>query len=445
METLFNSLAAASGEIGVIFSSLKRRVKPETCMNEELVLAEFGTFDVENYGDLVYPILLERMVRQRQKALNISKFSLMGSNSLQNSGYDSQPIQSLFSSSGAKPHTLIVGGGDLLRTDWNTVAGHYRSICREQRQMLLGSKLRRLLGMRQREPADPDGDFRRRHMNYAAVGPFIIEPVGASMIGSVVYCSCGVPFPFDEKIKNSVAATLKKSIFIYVRDHVSAKALQQAGVTREIHAAPDLIVALSDFFDAAAERDKGRRILQQHGVDLQRRVLCVQSYPQPPEANAALVSQLTTYQKRTGCEVVLLPLGWCHGDREYLQQVAQESRCAFKYVELNSIFDMMAALAACDVFMGTSLHGNITAFSFGIPHLFGPIQVAKREGFLEIANLPPDLKLDSWSEANQKLDVATGLGAGFFATRARAARRRVHEVFDLLFRAVTPAAPRSNA
>jgi polysaccharide pyruvyl transferase WcaK-like protein len=45
------------------------------------------------------------------------------------------------------------------------------------------------------------------------------------------------------------------------------------------------------------------------------------------------------------------------------------------------VFDMLAIIAASDVFVGTSLHGNITAFSFGIPHVFGPCRSLKSTAF----------------------------------------------------------------
>jgi hypothetical protein len=409
--------------------------RPSSAMGS-CILGEFGTFDVQNYGDLLYPILFEKMFQQRNETRIIHKFSLMGSKSLQNSGYDTRPVGKLFSSRLGQPHTLIVGGGDLLRTDWDVMASHYRSLyLPRQKQSPLSGWLR-LFKRRRNLSAETDRKFRRQHMNYPAVGPFIIEPGGDSDIKSVAYCSCGVPFPFDEQLKQRVAGAFDKSTFIYVRDHTSENALIQAGVTRKIHVAPDLIVTLSDFFDAAAERKKGRAVLQQRGVDIGRRILCFQSNPQSPDNSDELARQLKTYQARTGCVVALLPLGWCHGDREYLSQLAQDSRGAFKYIELDSIFDIIAVLAGCDVFLGTSLHGNITAFSFGIPHLFGPIPVVKCGGFIEMANLPPDLKLGSWAEINQKLDFAAGLGEEFLVARAIIAKQQVHKAFDLLFRTV---------
>ncbi|MDB6121515.1 MAG: hypothetical protein JWQ71_508 [Pedosphaera sp.] len=408
-------------------------------MNGKSALAHFGAFDMENYGDLLYPMIFEQMLRKRGEARQIQQFSLMGSESLQDSGYSTRPLQQLFSFWRKQPHRLIVGGGDVLRTDWNLVASHYQSSRLPRKRPTLRFKLRQWRRHLLKQPLDEIGKFRYQYMNYSAVGPFIIEPRRFSNPKSVAYCSCGVPFPFEKKVRHLVARAINQAVFVYVRDRQSRQTLVNAGVTREIHVAPDLIVALSDFFDPSVERKKGRDLLQQAGVDIRRNILCVQSNPQPPETNEELLQQLMAYQKRTACEVVLLPLGQCHGDNAYLRQLAQASGGIFKYLELDSIFAMIATLAACDVFIGTSMHGNITAFSFGIPHLFGPIPAAKCEGFLDVVNLPLELKLKSWTEINQKLDVVTGMKGQYFADRASVAKQRVNQTFDLLVQAVANA------
>ena len=83
-----------------------------------------------------------------------------------------------------------------------------------------------------------------------------------------------------------------------------------------------------------------------------------------------------------------------------------------------------------------SLHGNITAFSFGIPHVFGPLPVAKAEGFLNVTKLPVELKMGSWSELNDKIDNAVMLGRDFFSTKASEAKARVYEVVDEMMRRI---------
>jgi Polysaccharide pyruvyl transferase len=400
-------------------------------MNRNPVLGQLGTFDVENYGDLLYPVLFKKMLEQRRKNGEVTKFSVRGSDCLQDSGYRSRPVSRLFSSRSEQPHSLVVGGGDLLHTEWDTVVSYYRSLCEEEGEKLVPNWWRRKMMKFQKKSWTADTEFRRRYLDYSSIGPFMIRPDERN-IKSVAYCSCGVPSPFNETIRQEITDTFNDAQFIYVRDHRSKDNLTSAGVTNEIHVAPDLVVALSDFFDATSERQKGRDILRQRGVDVDRRILIFQCNRQSPEHIDVIVAQLKSFQSRDGCEVVLVPLGGCHGDREYLKEITDRSGGTFHYVPLRSIFDIISVLASCDIFLGTSMHGNITAFSFGIPHGFGPINLKKREGFLDVVCLPEDLKTDSWNDLYLLLDRLGDLDRDFFKTRADAAKLRVHAVFDKL-------------
>jgi hypothetical protein len=142
---------------------------------------------------------------------------------------------------------------------------------------------------------------------------------------------------------------------------------------------------------------------------------------------------LNQYRQKNGFEVALLPLGFCHHDDIFLKGLAAQSRGALKYIDVSSVFDMISVIAASDVFVGTSLHGNITAFSFGIPHLFGPLPVSKIDGFLSLVESPQELKLRSWTELNSKLEMVTGMDRAIFSKYSDTARARVHRVVDDLF------------
>ncbi|MDQ2856335.1 MAG: polysaccharide pyruvyl transferase family protein, partial [Acidobacteriota bacterium] len=272
--------------------------------------------------------------------------------------------------------------------------------------------------------------FRTQWMNYPAVGPFLINPENLPKGGVISYISCGVPHDFEATTRDNVRRAFDQARTIYLRDEQSAEKLRRAGVHRAIHVAPDLTVTLSDQFNYADQAKRGREILVRLGVENDRLILCFQSQPYPGFSAAEILRELKRYIERTGSAVVLLPTGYCHGDHEFLQNLASQSGGTLKYAGVSSIFDMMAVIASSDVFVGTSLHGNITAFSFGIPHLFGPLPVAKSEGFLSAANLPRTLKLGAWSEINERIDMAQGLGREFFAQRAREAKAKVYSVVD---------------
>ena len=402
------------------------------------IISHLGTFDVENYGDLLYPIIFRRLLQQRYAGPRILQYALLPGEAPQEVGFENYAVRSLFAAERAEPVKLVVGGGDILRTDWNLVAMHYG---RKSRMSYGG--LRRSIGLTGRlgywlrrylPPLKVNtfyaNRFRTRWMNYPAAGPFLINPQDLPRGSVVSYVSCGVPHDFAPSESETVKRTLDQSLSVYLRDEQSAEKLRQAGVHRKIHIAPDLAVILSDQFRYADEARKGRQILSRFGVKTDGPILCFQSQPYPGFLVEDIARQLKRYRERAGSDVVLVPTGYCHGDHEFLQSLSKQSGGAFKYADVHSVYDVISVIAACDIFVGTSLHGNITAFSFGIPHLFGPLPVDKAAGFLRVTNLPLELKLGSWSEINDRIDMAVGMGRSFFSERAQTAKARVYKVID---------------
>ena len=383
------------------------------------MICQLGTFDVENYGDLLYPIVFRHLVQKKDPTLQVRLYSLRAGESLRQSALTTESIRSLFAKEHSGLRTLVIGGGDILRTDWDLMARHYGRRSRVSIPSV-------------RNSIDSFGArrFRARWMNYPAAGPFLIDPNDLPGESRAAYVSCGVPHDFAASEIDRVKRTLGNASFIGLRDEDSAEKLLRAGIDCEVRVAPDLTVTLSDQFDRNELACRGRQILSRFEVQSDRPLLCFQSQPYPGFDTDEILRELKRYQERRATEVVALPLGYCHGDHEFLKGLAKRSDGAIKYADVSSVFDMLAIIAASDVFVGTSLHGNITAFSFGIPHVFGPLPVAKVDGFLRVANLPLELKMNSWSELNDKIDAAIALGPRFFAEKAYNAKQKVHRLVD---------------
>ncbi|HET6976112.1 MAG TPA: polysaccharide pyruvyl transferase family protein [Pyrinomonadaceae bacterium] len=399
------------------------------------MISHLGTFDVENYGDLLYPIVLKHLLK-KDPSLKVRHYSPLPVMGPQEAGFETSAIATLFTST-APATTLIIGGGDILRTDWDTFASHYSTNSYHSLRRSIGpldacSYLLRTKIPRGAPAAFFVRRFRKHRLNYSEVGPFLID---SDMLpqGSVIsYMSCGVPHEFSSSESESVRRVFDQASFIYLRDEQSAAKLRRAGFEREIHVAPDLAITLSDQFDREMLNRRGREILSRIGIERDSPFLCFQCKPYPSFDEEAIVNELKRYQERTNCPVVLLPIGYCHGDDKFLQSLAGRSGGSLKYANVNSIADIMSVIVASDLFIGTSLHGNITAASYGIPHLFGPLPVDKIAGFVDVMKLPPELQLRSWTELNDKIDFAVELGREYFSARAAQAKTRVYEVMNQL-------------
>ena len=134
-------------------------------MGAKQVLGQLGTFDVENYGDLLYPFLLDRMLLRRNEQREVRGFSLTRGSPVRGSNCHTRPVRELFSGRSGSAYTLITGGGEILRCDWDLVASHYRgrSLVRRVREAL--SKGPRFLRFRLGGPERDDARFRQRFMS----------------------------------------------------------------------------------------------------------------------------------------------------------------------------------------------------------------------------------------------------------------------------------------
>lgn len=396
------------------------------------MLSQFGTFDVENYGDLMYPIIMQHMLDKRGFKSDIKKLSFLNGKAPCDAGYSTTGIKRSLYTSPENCFNLIVGGGDILRTDWDTMASHYKS------QHI--NKLRRSLWGRLRLKVSGENSiskvFQSKYMSYPAPGPFIIDPSDYASISSLSYYSCGVPFELIDHGRKRIADAFNQANFICVRDSQSRDKLLHAGVINEIHVAPDIIVTISDFYNKAEQQNKGEHILKKHGLNTNKRTICFQcprigGYKQISEA-------LSKYSKSRNFNVVLLPIGRCHGDIESLKTIQRLSNNAFKFIDCYSVYDTLSVITASDIFIGTSMHGNMSAFSFGIPCLFAPLNnVDKIDGFIKQAGLDKRYKLASYQELDAAADEILSIPSDERETHAKLAKNKAHHMFDLFYRHLT--------
>src|SRR5689334_15577189 len=89
------------------------------------MICQLGTFDVENYGDLLYPIVFRHLIQKKDPTLQVRLYSLRAGEGLRQSALTTESIRSLFAQEHSGLRTLVIGGGDILRTDWDLMARHY--------------------------------------------------------------------------------------------------------------------------------------------------------------------------------------------------------------------------------------------------------------------------------------------------------------------------------
>jgi hypothetical protein len=396
----------------------------------------FGTSDVENYGDLVYPPIFDHLLQRSGLSVPTRAFAFLHGPAPAGAGYISHSISSLLHSPERLVDALCIGGGDIIRTDFRAVATHYApQFIRMSKYPAYWWLVRRVWGKQALAK-----EFVSRFMDFECAGPLLLNATEHINASPIAYWSCGVPFEFKPADQIAVKAALDNAAFISVRDLASAAKLHRAGVKGPVHVAPDAVVTISDKYDIKNLKAAGIQLFADNGIDVTRRILGFQAVALKGEAVAEVASQLLRHIQATGDEVALIPIGHCHKDQDSLVKLARACRGGAKLVSVREVDEIMAGIVACDTFVGTSLHGNITAFSFGIPHLVGPRPVDKLHGFVDVVGLDAEARLTNWSQLHERLRWLRSQPDGFLSARVERAKAAVYRTFgDMLAHLKLPA------
>jgi len=170
----------------------------------------------------------------------------------------------------------------------------------------------------------------------------------------------------------SIVRALAKASFISVREDESASILRTLDSNIRVRVAPDCVFLLSDMLpkeELATKASPGVRNLVSEAGEF----LCFQCHPRYGDANRPeLERQLRALADRSGLTILLAPIGRIHSfdDDTFLAPLgARLGDCARRLPASAGIYDVAYALASARLFCGTSLHGVITALTYGVPFI----------------------------------------------------------------------------
>ena len=339
--------------------------------SENMRIAHFGTFDVENYGDLLFPLVLER--RLADVCEGFVHVSPAGSDPLWQDcvpaiGFDE------FLREGPEVDGVVIGGGQILRAS-----------------------------------PTPLGIYDR-----GGVSPFVAYPslwLGAAYVAArddlpLCWNAPGVPAPFDTAAARFMRWTGSVTDHASVRDTESRRLLQKAGVEAQIGVVPDTAVEVSrlwkeeEIFSAYEDAFAHRR------RDVPERTLAFHVNTRLAGEDVSVVAaHMDSICGKLEATPVLLAIGPSHGDVETQRAVAGEMSSNPLLVDRpRSLREVAACIARSELYVGSSLHGMITACSFGRRCiLISAREDHKYGGFLDHLELG-SWQARSWTGAEQKID-----------------------------------------
>lgn len=298
----------------------------------ELRFGIFGTFDVENYGDLLFPLIAEAELARRLGPLTLTRYSY----------HDKSPpswpfaVRSLsqLPSDALELDGAIIGGGDVIRFDKAVAPGY--------------------------QPPSPD----------------IHHPTGYWLTPALVARDAGLPVVWNAPgVHGDVPAwarplmtlAMSTSSYISVRDPASRRVLASHARDVPVHVVPDSAFGVAELVDVhrpSAELARLRQALAAEGPYI---------IVQASSALAPFVRFVRDHTQQSigelaslrGHRLVTLPVCLVHGDHGAVFDADLPSIGRLGSWPHPLLLAELIAHASAVV--GVSLHLAITALAFGVP------------------------------------------------------------------------------
>ncbi len=340
----------------------------------------WGTFDLENYGDMLFPWIARVELARRLPGSSIRAFSPVGAG-LPNRFVTGEAVEPLGPWDPARLLWLaseldlvVIGGGEIIHDGDPELAPHY--------------------GL------DPEEAERRAFSRY------FLEGLGRELEREcpVIWHAVGIPRDLEGERAEELAEILEARPYLSVRDEVSLDRVRAIGVKGEVALVPDPAFLLPRVLPPENLATRRRRLTEE-GALPEGPYLTVQgnarSIPLVPAVAEALQGTLADL----GAAPVLVETGPIHGDRSFADALERMLPGATRMA--GGTLDLAATIASAEGFVGTSLHGSVTAFAYGRPRvILGWGGETKLRGLAELLEAP-----ETWVDEPDDIPVAFGKAA----------------------------------
>lgn len=340
-------------------------------MNKILII---GAFDRFNYGDLLFPIIIEQQLKTYGKPLDIAYFGMIDSDLRGLGGKPTQNIQAFYQACNAedKRANIIVAGGEAIAVTWNSLLvalnEKYRVVRRYQHHFEKFVDLNK---------------WAMRKLKGQTALPFIFNKTDFKSVDHVLFNSLGgseIPEKVFIKVRG-LEQKLKNVDYFSVRDLVTQKNLKNRGVDTKLY--PDSAILMSKFYpieylETLVNVDVKSFVASKRG----KYVFFQINRNHAKQKEDKIASLLNSIYQQTGTDICLCPIGKAsnHNDDEALELIFPLLKGDARFFKEVSLWDIMYLIANAQCYIGTSLHGAITAMSYAVPYV--GINVRKLNSYL---------------------------------------------------------------
>jgi len=329
------------------------------------IISVVGAFDRFNYGDILFPRIAEHMIASEFPDANLEYFALRAADLRPEGGVVTRPLRDLYARLPAKDqyHLILLAGGELLAPAWHQMAEHLMPNA-------ASSIVRRI---QRRTPGLPWNSLWRRLYHCPNLQPWTIDPndMPTPERCFVAYNAVGGTSvnELSEKELSWQTHALAQATWLSVRDEPTAATIRLRGLPAP-HVVPDSAVVMDALCSSKEIAALGAAMLARANLPAAP-YLCIQMAKRWIEGHEQTVAnQLEEVNRRTGLNIVALAIGRAAGHEDQISARRLQNRLGDRpwfglAPDTMSVQQIMATIAGSKLYVGSSLHGYITAFAFG--------------------------------------------------------------------------------
>lgn len=334
-------------------------------------LFHFGTFDVSNYGDLLFPLIA-------LKELNLgSPCKLL-------------PISPM----GGKPAEIIDCMPSVRMAE---IANTESGICGA---LIGGGNI--IHCMPSALSAYKNGRIAGLGYGNLWLGPATLLPENVP----IVWNAPGVPNRFRNEHHNLVQLALRRVNYLSVRDDVSKEYLLEVWPDADINVVPDTAWALPKLWSHAHLLNVRTNYFSRLKIPTPDRTVVFHLNRRYLKGHSlsSIAGMLDDISETLSSQPILIAFAPCHGDGVLAREVAQLMASRPILMDSPQSLEEVAACVACsEIYLGSSMHGLITASAYGVPALaIARPDMAKFAGVSKLLE-QDDLVFENWLEAKERI------------------------------------------
>lgn len=360
-----------------------------------------GAFDRYNYGDLLFPLVIERQLSTYGEDFKFEYFGLVESDLSNVGGLPTQGLQKFYSacSDPSDPVHVIIAGGEALGVTWNSLYAALNPLF--QRINKRHVKVNRVINL---------NTWTKKILKGKTTLPFVFEKRDFAGVRSVLLNSLGGsglnPAVFEKY--DFLKDKLKKADYFAVRDQVTVDNLEKSGLTADLF--PDSAILMSEFYSFDFLRTRITPAVCDFVKNKAGKYVFAQINKKTTRGHEQTIADgLDKIHRKGKTEICLCPIGKAldHDDHEALQELGHLMSSPHTYFDADNIWDIMYLIANAKCYVGTSLHGAITAMSYAVPHV--GLKVEKLGAYLATWGVEENHRSVEFSELYEQYMLAVSV------------------------------------